>query len=140
MIWLLIQLLTTAMMAAIIWLIQILHYPIFYYVDKNLFSDFHVFHSKQISYIVMPLMLIELFTAAIVTYIFNFNILLLINLLLVLVIWLITFYISVPIHNHLSTEKNEQKTKQLIQTNWLRTFFWSLRLLILIVYLYYYVA
>ena len=135
-----IQIISTAMMVAIIWVIQTLHYPSFQFIDKNKFLDFHTFHSRQITYIVMPLMLMEIATAAYIILLFNYNKLLIVNFILLIAIWLITFFISVPKHSALSSGKNKIIINLLISTNWFRTCLWTLRLIILTTYLYYFVA
>ena len=87
----LIHLIATAMMVSIIWIIQILHYPTFLFVDKKHYTEFQIFHMKNISYLIIPIMLLELFTGL---YILLYN-----NMInfyfsasfgLLILIWLIT--------------------------------------------------
>lgn len=52
----------------LIWLIQIVHYPSFRYVDATQFSHFHSHHTNTITLIVLPLMLCELANVLWVTY------------------------------------------------------------------------
>ena len=76
-------------------------------------------------------MLIELvtaFTLAIVDQHFVTNIS---NLVIVLLIWLVTFAFSVPCHSRLSKSKNGSSIRKLISTNWLRTVLWTLKSFIL---------
>jgi len=44
---------------------------------------------------------------------------------LVLLIWLSTFLIQVPIHNQLGIGKDSFLIKRLVQTNWIRTILWT---------------
>lgn len=120
------------LLTGIIWTIQIVHYPSFYYIDKQSFVNFHQFHEYRISIIVMPLMFIELISS-IALYINDMsNITFALNLIIVGLIWCSTFFIQVPIHNILSQKKDNKMIKKLVNTNWIRTFLWSIRMLLII--------
>lgn len=124
------QIFSTYAMFGLIWMVQLVHYPSFYRIEKSTFRDFQEFHSRKITLIVFPLMLIELLTGLYLVYIYK-NLFWSIQLGLVLFIWLATMLISVPIHNKLKSYDREN-IKALIQTNWFRTIAWSLKSLILI--------
>lgn len=47
------------------------------------------------------------------------------------VAWMVTFLISVPLHNRLSSAADPQTIALLISTNWIRTVAWSIKLLVL---------
>ncbi|TGM06161.1 hypothetical protein [Leptospira jelokensis] len=128
----LVHLIVCSMMVILIWVIQILHYPSFYFIEPSQFSKFHSFHSNRITWLVAPIMGIELFTAMALIYHFSNSILFQINLVGVLVLWGLTFFVSVPIHNKLKFGKEEHQIKRLIQTNWFRTMLWSFRLILLL--------
>ena len=61
-----IHLISTSMMVAIIWIVQILHYPTFKFIDQKRYEEFQDFHMKRISYIIIPIMLVELISGVIV--------------------------------------------------------------------------
>ena len=120
------------LLTGVIWTIQIVHYPSFHYIDKLSFTNFHHFHERRISIIVMPLMLIELTTST-ALYINNMSsIVFALNLLIVVLIWCSTFFIQVPIHSILSEKKDKKLIEKLVNTNWIRTFLWSMRMLLII--------
>ena len=120
------------LLTGVIWTIQIVHYPSFHYIDKISFTNFHHFHERRISIIVMPLMLIELTTST-ALYINNMSsIVFALNLLIVVLIWCSTFFIQVPIHSILSQKKDKDLIDKLVNTNWIRTFLWSMRMLLII--------
>ena len=120
------------LLTGVIWTIQIVHYPSFHYIDKLSFTNFHNFHERRISIIVMPLMLIELITS-IALYIHNmWSIIFALNLLIVVLIWCSTFFVQVPIHSILSKKKDKNLIEKLVNTNWIRTFLWSIRMLLII--------
>ena len=126
---LLFQLVATAMMTDIIWLIQRVQYPIFLGLDKDRFPDWHELHSARITWIVAPLMILELFLNE---SHFLIQIFLFISTGL---IWLLTFFVSVPIHKKLSENGFDQTLIfSLIRTNWSRTLCYSIKL-VLVIYL-----
>ena len=123
------------LLTGVIWTIQIVHYPSFHYIDKLSFTNFHNFHERRISIIVMPLMLIELITS-IALYIHNmWSIIFALNLLIVGLIWCSTFFVQVPIHSILSEKRDKNLIEKLVNTNWIRTICWSLRGIIVLIML-----
>ena len=62
----------------------------------------------------------------------NFEILGFICLILVLIIWISTFFIQVPYHNSISKEFNEKLISRLILSNWIRTSLWLVKLIALV--------
>ncbi len=127
----LIHLTTCAFMTGLIWVIQILHYPAFADVDKSRFDDFHSRHTNRITWIVAPVMGIELLTGFALVFYFSANFFSLLNLLLILATWLSTAFLSVPCHNRLSSKRDQEQIEKLIKANWPRTALWSLRLVLL---------
>lgn len=112
----------------LIWCVQLVHYPFFLRADKTNFSDHIVFHKYRISIIVIPLMTIELATSGILTFqsqqFFGWN---LFGFVVVILIWLVTFFVQVPLHDHLSDGYDEAAVQKLIKTNWIRTILWSVK-------------
>ncbi|MBX9767094.1 MAG: hypothetical protein K2X47_07480 [Bdellovibrionales bacterium] len=121
------QILSCAMLTGLIWTIQILHYPCFDRVSGAGFEEFHLFHTRRITFLVLPLMILDLASGIALVVYFPDSELMKINLLAVLMIWMVTFFISVPIHQRLSNEKSTVAIRRLISTNWLRTALWSAR-------------
>ncbi len=126
-----ITLFTTFFMTGIIWFIQIVQYPSFVLTDPSYFQKFHHFHSEKITFIVAPIMILEL----IFTLIFAIyqtkpleRIIAAASFLLIVLIFISTILIQVPIHNQLSANgKNIQVINELISTNWTRTILWTLK-------------
>ena len=56
------HLIFTSIMTGVIWVIQIVHYPSFHFIEKELYTVFQKFHMNKISIIVIPIMLAELIT------------------------------------------------------------------------------
>ena len=113
----------------LIWTIQIVHYPSFLYIDKKKSFEFQDFHMKSITYIVMPLMLLELFCGAILLYKNYSNLIFLSGYISLLIIWAWTFFVNVPVHSKLIIDFNEDLIRKLIKSNWPRTILWSFKLI-----------
>jgi hypothetical protein len=121
----------TVFMTGVIWMVQLVHYPSFLFVDVLHFKKFHTFHSNRISWIVAPVMLLELMSAYFLVYYDSRNILNWIGLFLITLIFALTAFVSVPQHNKLSLSHDEAIIKQLIASNWYRTALWSVRFVLL---------
>ncbi|MGK0367234.1 MAG: hypothetical protein ACI9QD_000368 [Thermoproteota archaeon] len=114
------------LMTGVIWMVQIVHYPTFKFIDYKSFTLFSAFHAKSISSIVIPLMLIEIATAAILIIQFP-GIALFINFILLLITWGVTFLVSMPLHKELQRQQSTRSIEKLINSNWVRTSLWTLR-------------
>ena len=123
--------LSTSIMVGIIWVIQLLHYPTFHFIKESDYVEFQHFHMQRISFIVVPVMVLELFSAVMLVYYFWSNLLIL-CLIILLVIWLITFVFFTKLHQSLLGGYDKIIVDKLVQINWSRTVLWSLRLIILI--------
>ena len=127
------HLIATSMMVAIIWMVQILHYPSFLFVDKQQYKEFQHFHMKKISYIIVPIMLLELFSGfAILFYIEKAQLSLYASLTLLVLIWVITGLFFTKYHTELSKKYNRNTILRLIRFNWIRTVLWTIRLAFLL--------
>ena len=116
----------------LIWTIQLVHYPSFHSIEGAKFIEFEKFHSKKITYVVLPLMVIELLTSIYLIILEPLNAVLHFNLLCVLIVWTSTFVFSVPCHNKLMNGKDQKVIRSLIKTNWVRTVFWTFKAMILL--------
>ena len=136
------NLVSISMMFGISWIIQIVHYPSFNFVEANKFVDFSKFHTSNISYIVVPVMLIELLTSFLILNITienSIKYLLIISLFLLILNWISTFMVQVPLHKSLSSKKDYKLIIHLVRSNWMRTIFWSIRFIVIcfVVYIFF---
>ena len=122
---------STSVMVGVIWVIQLLHYPSFHFIYDQKYIEFQHFHMQRISFIVVPVMLIELASALLLAYFFESS-LTIILLALVLGIWAITFIFFTNMHQKLTDGYDHSIVDRLVQINWSRTALWSLRLIILL--------
>ena len=126
-----IHFLSTSLMVGIIWVIQLLHYPAFNFIKESDYVEFQHFHMQRISFIVVPVMILELFSAFMLVYYLRSNLLIL-CLIILLFIWLITFVFFTKLHQSLLDGYDKKIVDKLVKINWSRTVLWSLRLIILI--------
>jgi len=135
------QLLSTLAMFGLIWFVQVVHYPLFLQVGAENFPAYETAHANRTTYVVAPLMLMELATAG----------------LLLLpgmrpssipmwqawagaglggVIWFSTAFLQVPLHNRLQVGYSADVIGKLVATNWIRTVAWSLRAMLVLRWAY----
>tara|TARA_Y100000817_G_scaffold170901_1_gene133459 strand:- start:388 stop:813 length:426 start_codon:yes stop_codon:yes gene_type:complete len=128
-----IHLIATSMMVAIIWIVQILHYPTFLFINKKQYTDFQQFHMNKISYIIVPIMAVELFSGLGILFIIQKQqISFYVSFALLILIWMITGLLFTKYHSDLSKKYNEETILQLIRFNWIRTLFWTIRFALLL--------
>jgi len=130
-----IQIVCNSYLVSLVFMTQFITYPTFLHIDKDKFSEYHRKYVNNISFIVAPVMLIELLTLSLIAY-FSSEFLIIKSLILLLVIWLTTFFIMIPSHNRISKSFNKKEIISLINYNWVRTILWSFKLL-LIIFLYF---
>jgi hypothetical protein len=124
---------TTAVMVGVIWTIQLVHYPFFHKIDKDDYSQHMDEHRKKISYIVIPVMLLELATAGGLVLINSpYRPEFITGLILLLLIWISTAAFQVPSHKRLSEGYKQSEVHRLVNYNWIRTTLWSGRLVLLV--------
>jgi hypothetical protein len=132
--YLIINFFSTVFLTGLIWIIQVVHYPLIQMVDEGIFVSYMAHHRRKISYVVLPLMLIELASAILLALTSGNSVIAVqawIGLILVILIWLSTFLAQVPLHKILSAKKDTAAITRLVKTNWLRTILWSTRAVLL---------
>ena len=127
--------LATWFMVGLIWFVQVVHYPLFSAVGKEAFVTYESRHTAATSLVVVPPMLIELATAALLVYARPRDPWVIAGAILVAVIWLSTFLIQVPCHTRLTQGFSVSIADRLVASNWIRTVSWSLRGVIALVVL-----
>ncbi len=136
------NLISTIFMLGVIWVVQVVHYPLFTYVSVYNFSEFHNLHSKNISFIVIFPMLVELISSGLLIKFHPDSIpknYFIVSFVLLLLIWISTFVLQVKYHGSLSHGFDYIQFKKLVYTNWIRTIFWTVRSVIVIYILTFFV-
>lgn len=120
-----IRLLFDAGLFVLIWLVQLVVYPSFIYYDKQKLVIWHKQYAFGLSVIVIPLMLGQLLVATSQLLKFPTSETI-IGFILVILVWIATFALFVPIHNEISKHRaTDGLLKKLVSRNWLRTFLWT---------------
>ena len=96
-------------MFGVIWIVQLVHYPLMRYVSEQEFPRFETEHRVRISWVVGPLMLVEGLCALAVVFAPP------------------TVAISAPLHERLNAHFDPALLNRLVATNWIRTVAWTAR-------------
>lgn len=127
----LVHLTTTAFMTAIIWFMQIGHYPMLRYVGREAYTTYEQQHVKRVMLPAVMILSLELFSGFYLSFVPTQRLPSLpihIGLVLLLPIWLSTWLWQVPAHKSLERKFDLRVHAWLINSNWLRTVAWSARL------------
>ncbi len=117
-------------MTGLIWMVQLVHYPLFAEVGPASFSRYHASHSRRITPLVLPVMTLELVTSALLVLapppgvsgpaVWT-------GLALAVALWASTALILSPAHGSLSAGFDRERIDHLVAINWLRTAGWTAR-------------
>jgi hypothetical protein len=120
-----------AYLTGLIWVVQLVTYPAMVLVGKEEFPRYHAAHTRGMGWVVGAPMVAELALAGWLAWaaypVWGAGPALG-QLALVLVVWAVTFLVSVPFHNRLEADGyNYIALDGLVRTNWLRTLAWTSR-------------
>ena len=133
---LIIHLIATSVMVGVIWIIQLVHYPSFHFIELKQYTTFQRFHMSRISYVVIPAMLTELFTIILIVISMDqIDTLVLASAILLIFIWLMTAVFFSGVHQKLTLGYDQTVVDKLVKLNWGRTLLWTLRLLLISIYM-----
>ena len=111
-------------LVVLIWLVQLVIYPSFQYCKSADLLSWHNSYTRRMSVIVMPLMLAQLALATIHT-LTTTSLLAWCSLLLIVIVWLITFAYFIPAHRKISEGETGPVLIRILRVNWWRTWLWS---------------
>lgn len=120
----------TLYMVGLIWFVQLVHYPLFSEVGLENSIRYSDLHQKWTTWAVGPPMLVEIGTAIWLLRSQTLGIsssLLWAGMILLGIIWLSTAILQVPAHEALSKSFDPKVHSRLVNTNWIRTFAWTAR-------------
>jgi len=126
-----------AYLTGLVWTVQLVVYPALLLVGRAEFPRYHAAHTQGMGWAVGAPMVLELALAAWLAWAAYHAphatpALALTQLGLVLLIWVVTFFVSVPFHNRLAAHGYDYVVLDgLLRTNWLRTLAWTARLAVL---------
>lgn len=130
---LLVHLAVTAFMTGLIWYVQVVHYPLMEGWPHDDFGRWEAAHRERTAAVVAPGMLLEGFTAlwlmarpprGVAPWLLGAGAVALAG------IWASTFFLQVPTHALLTMGWDERAHERLVDTNWIRTILWTVRLVL----------
>ena len=130
---------STLFMVGLIWMVQVVHYPLFDDVGAENYARYQQRHQNNITYIVAPMMLIELVTAVLLIVYPLVGVdksLAYVGLILVILVWGSTALLQVPCHEKLIKGFDQAAYQWLVNSNWIRTIAWSARGVVLTMMLF----
>jgi hypothetical protein len=122
-----VHLAATWVLVGLIWTVQLVHYPLFAQVCADTFRSYHAQHTRRITWIVAPLMAVELITAAILFFRGAREPWLLVSFAPLAFNWLATWRVQIPLHDRLADGFDAEVHRRLVGSNWWRTVAWSMR-------------
>ena len=132
---LILHLIATSVMVGVIWVVQLVHYPSFHFIESKQYTTFQRFHMSRISYVVVPAMLTELSTLIfLIIFMDQIDTLVTVSGLLLIIIWLMTAVFFSGAHQKLTSGYDKTVVNNLVKLNWGRTLLWTLRLLLISAY------
>ncbi len=113
-----------------IWLVQLVIYPSFLFLEGKKLQRWHSLYMQRLTYVAFPLMVSQL--GLVLFQVFQErNGLVMGSLVLVVAVWIITFAYAVPAHRSITKHQNvKESIVQLNRLNWYRTFAWTVCLLL----------
>ena len=122
---LIVYLLISFGLMVLIWLVQLIIYPNFQYLNEKDLVKWHKVYTPRITFVVAPLMILQLLTGVYALFL-QINLLTVLSTLLIVLNWLITFFYFVPLHVNIGQNNISYKSlKNLVSINWYRTIIWS---------------
>ncbi len=118
----------TCALVGLIWTIQIVQYPLFDRVGRDVFPVWHAAYTAAITRVVAPLMLVELAGALwLLGVVDHREPLFLASLAPLALVWIATAFVQVPLHGRLARGLDPACHRRLVRSNWLRTLAWTAR-------------
>lgn len=124
------QLVSTLYMVGVIWMVQLVHYPLYNRVGREAFPEYETRHNDGMTLVVGPAMLVEAATVALLALLPSSRVPASSawwGAGLLAIIWLSTALLQVPCHNRLVHGFDQATYERLVQSNWIRTIAWTLR-------------
>lgn len=121
--------LATWFMVGLIWFVQIVHYPLMSQVSPTEFAGYSKEHQRRTTWVVAPSMGVEAVSALVLlaSQASGARAAAWIGAALLVIIWLSTFAVQVPLHARLGSGFDREVWRKLVLTNWVRTIAWSAR-------------
>lgn len=119
-------------LVGLIWVIQLVHYPLFAGVGRSEFRAYHAAHTRRITWIAGPLMLAEVGSAALLLATGLTHFWFLVSLVALAIVWASTWLQQIPQHRRLARGFDGEAHRRLVRTNAVRATAWTVRGLCLV--------
>lgn len=122
-----VHLVATLMMAGLIVFVQVVHYPLKSRVGPEAFPGYQAGHTVRTSWVVVPLMVVELVSAlwlAALPPTAGLRPVALLGALLLGGVWISTALLQAPAHGRLARGFDAAVHRRLVRSNWIRTLAW----------------
>lgn len=116
-------------MVGVIWFVQIVHYPLYKKIKEG-FPSYERMHLRYASYLLSPVLIVELITALFVVGCASpgeMAELAAYNLIILILIWITTLLFQISQHQKLAIKFSLHQHKMLLMSNWIRVVLWSAR-------------
>lgn len=142
-----VQIASAWFMAGLIWFVQLVHYPLMMRVGAAEWRAYERGHQQRTTWIVAPVMLIELLTAVLLVVSFagdaagrkplsvSGEAIVWITSALLAVAWISTIAVQARLHGQLLGSDGMTLRRRLVRSNWIRTIAWSGRGVLLLLLL-----
>ena len=120
----------TWFMVGLIWMVQVVHYPLFSRVPESSFAAYESGHTRRMGSLLAVPALVEVATAAALVWARPEGVslgLVLVAGALLAAIWIMTALVQAPLHGRLSAGYEPSLIRRLVVSNWWRTAAWTLR-------------
>ena len=114
-------------LVGLIWTVQLVLYPLFTRVGADAFRSYHAQHLVRVTFVVAPLMAVEVISAALLVFRGARELSLLASFVPLAFNWLSTWRVQIPLHDRLAGGFDEETHRRLGASNWWRTAAWSIR-------------
>jgi uncharacterized membrane protein len=124
------NLISTWYMVGLIWMVQVVHYPLFAKVGTEQYESYQTSHQTLTTLVVGPPMLVEIATAVLLIWIRPVAVpdwLVYTALGLLVIVWGSTAFLQVPCHEKLTAGFDASVHSRLVVSNWIRTVSWTAR-------------
>ncbi len=114
-------------LVGLIWTVQLVLYPLFARVGADAFRSYHAQHLVRVTFVVAPLMAVEVISAALLVVRGAREPWLLASFVPLAFNWLSTWRVQIPLHDRLAAGFDAETQRRLVASNWWRTAAWSIR-------------
>ena len=117
-------------MVGLIWVIQVVHYPLFRRVGQSSFLAYEREHTRRMGAVLAVPAIVEIVTAAALVFVRPGSVplwLVLVSGAVLAAIWVMTGFVQGPAHGKLSERYDPDLVDRLVSSNWWRTAGWTVR-------------